>query len=77
MTDAIENEYWRVADRAADYLSADREMCRRAFHRENEERVGEAVRWILSSAIPRTGPYSSATRQHRAGFLPAEGLASL
>ena len=77
MTDVIENEYWRVTDCATDYLSADREVCRRAFHRETEERVREAVRWILSSALPRTGPYSSATRQHRAAFLSSEGLTSL
>ncbi len=77
VTDVIENEYWRVADRAADYLSADRKVCRRALHRETEECVREAVRWILPSTIFRTGPYSSATRQHRAAFLPAKGLASL
>ena len=44
MTNAIENERWRVADRAADSLSVDREACRRAFHQEPEERVREAVR---------------------------------
>ena len=48
MTNAIENERWRVADRAADLLSVDREACRRAFHHEPEERVREAVRWALS-----------------------------
>ncbi len=48
MTNAIENERWRVADRAADLLSVDREACRRAFHYEPEERVREAVRWALS-----------------------------
>jgi len=32
VTNAIENERWRVADRAADLLSVDREACRRAFH---------------------------------------------
>ena len=48
MPNAIENERWRVADRAADLLSVDREACRRAFHHEPEERVREAVRWALS-----------------------------
>ena len=48
MTNVIENERWRVADRAADYLSVDREVCRRACHRETEERVREVGRWILS-----------------------------
>src|SRR5215207_8086274 len=44
----IENERWRVADRTADILSIDRDVCRRAFHREPEERVHEVVRWALS-----------------------------
>jgi len=48
VTNGIENERWRVADRAADFLSVDREVCRRAFHEEPEERVREVVRWVLS-----------------------------
>lgn len=48
MTNVIENERWRVADWAADSLSVDREVCRRAFHCEPEERVREVVRWVLS-----------------------------
>lgn len=48
MTNVIENERWRVADWAAESLSVDREVCRRAFHREPEERVREVVRWVLS-----------------------------
>ena len=48
MTNVIENERWRVADRAADFLLVDREVCRRAFHEEPEERVQEVVRWVLS-----------------------------
>jgi hypothetical protein len=44
----IENERWRVADQAADLLAVDREVCRRAFHREPEERVRKVVRWVLS-----------------------------
>ena len=48
MTSMIENERWRIADRAADLLCVDRDVCRRAFHREPEERVREVVRWVLS-----------------------------
>jgi hypothetical protein len=44
----IENERWRVADRAADFLSVDREVCRRAFHKEPEKRVQEVVLRVLS-----------------------------
>ena len=49
MTSMIENERWRVADQVADLLSVDRDVCRRAFHREPEERVREVVRWVLLS----------------------------
>ena len=57
MTNAIENERWRVADRAADYLSVDWEACRRAFLQEPEERVREAVRWACpSESCPGTTP---------------------
>ncbi len=48
MTKVIENEGWRAADRAADFLSVDRDTCRRAFHREPEERVHEVVRRVLA-----------------------------
>ena len=48
MTNKIENERWRVADRAAELLAVDREACRRAFHGEPEERVRGVVRWVLS-----------------------------
>ena len=48
MTSMIENERWRIADWAADLLCVDRDVCRRAFHREPEERVREVVRWVLS-----------------------------
>jgi len=47
VTNAIDNERWRVADQAANFLSVDREVCRRAFHNEPEQRVREVVRWIL------------------------------
>jgi hypothetical protein len=49
VTNASKNEDWGVADRAADFLSIDREVCRRAFYREPEERVREVVRWVLSN----------------------------
>jgi hypothetical protein len=32
---------------AADLLSVDRDVCRRAFHREPKDRVREVVRWVL------------------------------
>ena len=48
MTNAIENERWRVADEAAALLSVDREVCRRAFYKEPEERVQEVLRWVIS-----------------------------
>lgn len=48
MTNVIENERWRDADRAADLLSVDRDVCRRAFHHEPEERIYEVVLWILA-----------------------------
>jgi hypothetical protein len=48
MTDQIKHEDWRVADRAADLLSIDREVCRRAFYQEPEERVREIVQWVLA-----------------------------
>ncbi len=57
MANMIENERWRVADHAADFLSVDREVCRRAFHREPEERVREVVRWVLSKRdLPEHDP---------------------
>jgi hypothetical protein len=48
VSSAIKNEDWRVADQAADFLAVDREVCRRAFYREPEERVREVIRWVLS-----------------------------
>jgi hypothetical protein len=48
VTNTIQNEGWAVADRAADLLCVDREVCRRAFYREPEERVREVVRRVLS-----------------------------
>jgi len=48
VTNAIENERWRVADQAAALLSVDREVCRRAFYNEPEERVQKVIRWVIS-----------------------------
>ena len=48
MTNMSKNEDWGAADQAAEFLAIDREVCRRAFYREAEERVREVVRWVLS-----------------------------
>jgi hypothetical protein len=48
VTNLIDNEGWKVADQIANSLGIDREVCRRAFYREPEERVREVVRWVLS-----------------------------
>ncbi len=77
MTNAIENERWRVADRAAGSLSVDREACRRAFHHEPDERVREAVRWALSERnLPGHDPermIEGWAREHRAGVYGKNG----
>ena len=46
VTKVIENEDWRMADQAANFLSIDRDACRRAFYQEPEERVRKVVRWV-------------------------------
>jgi hypothetical protein len=57
VTNAIENERWRVADQAAALLSVDREVCRRAFYKEPEERVQEVLRWVISERdLPEQDP---------------------
>jgi hypothetical protein len=48
LADEIKHKDWRVADRTADLLCIDREVCRRAFYQEPEERVHEIVQWVLS-----------------------------
>ncbi len=54
MTNVIENECWEVADWAADLLSIDRDVCRRAFHQEPQERVRKVLRWVLAERdLPR------------------------
>jgi hypothetical protein len=71
VTNKIENDDWGVADRAADFLCADREACRRAFYREPEERVREVVQWVLSErGLPEHGPERKIerwAREHGAG----------
>jgi hypothetical protein len=67
----IENERWKAADQAADLLSVDREVCRRAFHWEPEERVREVVRWVRSErGLPGHDPERMIERwahEHGAG----------
>jgi hypothetical protein len=67
----IENEGWRVADEAADLLSVDREVCRRAFYQEPEERVYEVVRQVLAERdLPEHDPermIEGWAREHGAG----------
>ena len=48
MTNVIENEFWGIADWAADLLSIDRDVCRRAFHQEPEESVRKVLWWVLA-----------------------------
>jgi hypothetical protein len=71
VTNKIENERWRAADRAAETLSVDWEVCRRAFYREPEERVQEVVRRILSERdLPEHDPERMIerwAREHGAG----------
>ncbi len=50
MVSASKNEDWGVADWAANFLSIDRDVCRRAFYEEPEERVREVVLWGLAQA---------------------------
>ncbi len=48
MTNAVENESWRVAGRAVDLLSVDRDISRRAFYQEPKERIYEIIKGVLS-----------------------------
>ncbi len=50
MANVSKNEDWGVADQAANFLAIDRDVCRRAFYGEPEERVREVVRWVLAEA---------------------------
>jgi hypothetical protein len=57
MTSAIENERWRVADEVANFLSVDRDACRRAFYGEPEERIYEVIRWVVAERdLPKHDP---------------------
>ena len=65
------NEDWRLADTAAAFLRVDRDVCRRAFHREPAHRVREVVQWVLSERnLPGHDPESMIeawARDHGAG----------
>jgi hypothetical protein len=62
------NEDWRLADTAAAFLRVDRDVCRRAFHREPAHRVREVVRWVLSErGHDRERMIEDWAREHRAG----------
>ena len=71
MTSVIENEGWRVVDRAADLLSVDRDVCRRAFYQEPEERVRDVIQQVLSERnLPGHDPERMIerwAREHGAG----------
>ena len=68
---AVENEPWRAADQAADFLSVDREVCRRAFYQEPQERVREVIGWVLAEReLPEHDPermIEEWARKHGAG----------
>ena len=65
------SEEWRLADKAAAFLQVDRDVCRRAFHREPAHRVREVVRWVLSERnLTGHDPEDMIegwAREHRAG----------
>ncbi len=69
--DYVTNEEWRLADKAAAFLRVDRDVCRRAFHREPAHRIREVVRWVLSERnLPDYDPESMIegwAREHSAG----------
>jgi hypothetical protein len=48
LIDKVKYEDWRVADRAAEFLSIDQDVCRKAFYQEPEERVRKVVRYVAS-----------------------------
>jgi hypothetical protein len=71
VTRVIENERWRIADKAANFLSIDRDACRKAFHQESEERVREVIQWVISERnLPEHDPERMIehwAREHGAG----------
>ena len=71
--DYFTNEEWQLADKAAAFLRVDRDVCRRAFHREPAHRVREVVQWVLSVRdLPDHDPESMIegwARDHGAGVF--------
>ena len=67
----FDNERWRLADQAANCLSIDRDVCRRAFYQEPEERVHRVIRWVISERnLPGHDPermIEGWARKHGAG----------
>ena len=74
--DYFTNEEWRLADKAAAFLQVDRDVCRRAFHREPAHRVREVVQWVLSERnLPGYDPESMIegwARDHGAGVYSGQ-----
>jgi hypothetical protein len=71
----FDNEDWRLADSAAAFLDVDRDVCRRAFHREPAHRVRAVVRRVLSERhLPGYDPEQAIeewARKRRAGVYGA------
>lgn len=42
------SDEWRIPDQAAAFLFADRDICRRVFHREPLDQVVAVIDWVLS-----------------------------
>jgi hypothetical protein len=74
-TGVSNNEDWQLADKAAAYLGVDRDVCRRAFHREPAYRVRAVVRRVLSERhSPGYDPEQTIekwARERRAGVYGA------
>jgi hypothetical protein len=74
-TDLPNNEDWQLADRAAAFLGVDRDVFRRAFHREPAYRVRAVVQRVLSER--RSPGYDAEeaidkwARKHSAGVYGA------
>ena len=71
MTSMIENERWRIADEAANFLAVDRDVCRKAFHGEPDMRVRKVIQWVRSERnLPGHDPEQMIqrwAREHGAG----------
>jgi hypothetical protein len=74
-TRGFDNEDWQFADKAAAFLGVDRDVCRRAFHREPAYRVRAVVRRVLSERnLPGYNPEQAIeewARERRAGVYGA------